>query len=153
MTEGRPTTPAEPIIMVMNEDELVAYIQARQLAVISTCGDVYPESACIEFGNDGLTLVFDTSRDSRKFANLKRSSRVSLVIGWEAERTVQYEGIATLLPDGPELERLKEAYFKKTPKAKKWEGAEGSVYFKVAPVWIRFTDLNTDPWAITVFEF
>ena len=137
----------------MNEDELVAYIQDQQLAVISTFGEVYPESACIEFGNDGLTLVFDTNRGSRKFANLQRSSQVSLVIGWEDERTVQYEGNATLLQDGPELERLKAAYFKKTPAARKWEGAEGNVYFKVEPGWIRFTDLNTGPWTISVFEF
>jgi hypothetical protein len=77
---------------------------------------------------------------------------VSLVIGWEDERTVQYEGNATLLQDGPELERLKAAYFKKTPAARKWEGAEGNVYFKVEPGWIRFTDLNTDPWTISVFR-
>ena len=38
------------------------------------------------------------------------------MIGWEDERTVQYEGIATLLEEGSdELDRLKKAYFKKSP--------------------------------------
>ncbi len=136
----------------MTKEELISYISARQFTVISTIGDEYPESACIEFGNDGLTLIFDTNRESRKFKNLQKSSKVSLVIGWEDERTVQYEGNATLLEKGPELDQLKRAYFKKAPGAQKWEATDGNVYFKVEPVWIRFTDLNTTPWDITVFD-
>jgi nitroimidazol reductase NimA-like FMN-containing flavoprotein (pyridoxamine 5'-phosphate oxidase superfamily) len=136
----------------MTKQELIDYISARQNMVIATFGDEYPQSACVEFGNDGLTIVFDTNNASRKFKNIQKSPRVSLVIGWEDERTVQYEGVATLLQDGPELERLKQAYFKKSPDAQKWEITEGNVYFKVEPVWIRFTDLNTNPWDITVFN-
>jgi len=136
----------------MTKEELIVYVSARQFTVISTIGEDYPESACIEFGNEGLTLIFDTNRASRKFKNLQKSPKVSLVIGWEDERTVQYEGVATLLEDGPELDRLKQAYFKKSPDAQKWETTEGNVYFKVEPVWIRFTDLNTTPWSITVFD-
>jgi general stress protein 26 len=136
----------------MTQQELIDYINARQFAVISTVSDGYPESACIEFGNDGLTLIFDTNRSSRKFRNLQNSSKVSLVIGWEDERTVQYEGDATLLQEGPELESLKQSYFLKSPEAQKWENKQGSVYFKVEPVWIRFSDPNTDPWDITTFD-
>lgn len=136
----------------MTKQELIAYINARQFTVISTFGDEYPESACIEFGNDGLTLIFDTNRASRKFKNIQKSPKVSFVIGWEDERTVQYEGIATLLEEGEELERLKQAYFKKSPDAQKWERTDGNAYFKVEPAWIRYTDLNTTPWDITVFD-
>jgi len=137
----------------MTKEELIDYISARQFTVISTIGDDYPESACVEFGNDGLTLIFDTNSQSRKFKNLQKSPKVSLVIGWEDERTVQYEGNATLLKEGPELERLKHAYFKKSPGAQKWENTAGNTYFKVEPVWVRFTDLNTSPWDITEFDF
>lgn len=137
----------------MTQQELIAYISARQNMVIATFGEEYPQSACVEFGNDGLTIIFDTNNDSRKFKNIQNNSKVSLVIGWEDERTVQYEGIATLLQDGPELDRLKQAYFKKSPDAQKWESTQGNVYFKVEPKWIRFTDLNVDPWAISEFKF
>lgn len=65
----------------MTNEELIQYISARQFAVIATIGEGYPESACIEFGNDALTLIFDTNRDSRKFKNLQKSPKVSLVIG------------------------------------------------------------------------
>ena len=65
---------------------------------------------------------------------------------------MQYEGNATLLGEGPELELLKQAYFEKNPEAQAWESTEGNVYFKVEPAWIRFTDLNRTPWDITVFD-
>jgi nitroimidazol reductase NimA-like FMN-containing flavoprotein (pyridoxamine 5'-phosphate oxidase superfamily) len=136
----------------LTKAELIEYISARNFAVISTISEDFPESAAIEFGNDGLTLIFDTSNTSRKFQNIQQSPKVSVVIGWEDERTVQYEGLATLL-SGKELSRLKQVYFKKSPDAQKWEHTEGNVYFKVDPVWIRYTDLNVDPWAISVFKF
>lgn len=136
----------------MTRQELIDYISARQFAVISTFGEEYPQAACIEFGNDGLTIIFDTDRNSRKCKNILQSPKVSLVIGWEDEKTVQYEGIATLLEPGHELQHLKAVYFKKSPEAQKWESTEGNVYFKVEPTWIRFTDLNVTPWDITVFD-
>lgn len=137
----------------MTKEELIQYISARRFAVIATKSEPFPEAACIEFGNDGFTLIFDTSKNSRKFKNIQQSPEVSFVIGWEDERTIQYEGIATLLSEGEELERLKKAYFTKSPIAKQWEGVEGSVYFKVEPVWLRYTDLNTNPWSITELRF
>jgi general stress protein 26 len=136
----------------MTKEELIAYITARQFMVISTFGEEYPESACVEFGNDGLTIVFDTNNSSRKYQNILKNPKVSLVIGWENEGTVQYEGSAILLKDGDELEQLKQAYFQKNPEAQKWETTEGNVYFKVEPVWIRYTDLNVNPWDIAVFN-
>lgn len=137
----------------MNQQQLIGYITARQFMTIATFGEEYPESACVEFGNDALTIIFDTNRDSRKFKNIQRNPKVSLVIGWEDERTVQYEGTATLLEEGPELEHLKQVYFKKSPEAQKWEMTEGNVYFKVEPKWIRYTDLNMSPWDISEFKF
>ena len=122
--------------------------------VISTKTDDYPESANVEFGNDGLTLIFDTSTASRKFKNIQASPKVSVVIGWDEHenKTVQYHGIAEVLA-GTELEHLKEVYFAKSPEAQKWENTQGNVYIKVSPKWVRMTDLNTDPWTISEFEF
>lgn len=137
----------------MTQQEIIDYISVRQFMVISTFGEEYPESACVEFGNDGLTIILDTNRASRKFKNLQRNPKVSLVIGWEDERTVQYEGVATLLQPGPELDHLKQIYFKKSPEAQKWETTDGNVYFKVEPKWIRFTDLNVSPWDVSEFKF
>jgi nitroimidazol reductase NimA-like FMN-containing flavoprotein (pyridoxamine 5'-phosphate oxidase superfamily) len=66
----------------VTDQEFVGYITARRFMTIATFGEEYPESACVEFGNDGLMIVFDTNRDSRKFKNVQRNPKVSLVIGW-----------------------------------------------------------------------
>jgi general stress protein 26 len=95
-------------------------------------------------------LIFDTSKYSRKYQNIQKAPEISVVIGWEDERTVQYQGIASLL-SGDELTRLKKVYFAKSDYAAGWE-KEDTVYFKVEPVWIRYSDLNTDPYSITVFD-
>jgi nitroimidazol reductase NimA-like FMN-containing flavoprotein (pyridoxamine 5'-phosphate oxidase superfamily) len=139
--------------MSMTQQELIDYISARQFMTIATFGEEFPESACVEFGSDGLTIILDTNRTSRKFKNIQNNPKVSLVIGWENECTVQYEGIATLLEEGPELKHLKQVYFKKSPEAQKWENTEGNVYFKIEPKWVRYTDLNVSPWDISVFKF
>jgi len=134
----------------MTKDELIDYISARDFCVIATKAEPFPESACIQFGNNGLTLIFDTNKNSRKFQNIQKSPEVSVVIGWEDEITVQYQGIAPLLA-GDELTRLRQIYFAKSAYAAGWEKAD-TVYFKVEPVWVRFSDLNTDPYSITVFD-
>ncbi len=85
-------------------------------------------------------------------ARSPRLRRVSLrknpfVIGWDENITVQYEGEASELK-GEKLNKYKEIYFKKNPRAKKWEGREGITYFKIIPKWIRYSDLNKDPWEV-----
>jgi general stress protein 26 len=138
----------------MTEEDIIEFINAHRCMVISTKTNEYPESANVEFGNEGLTLIFDTNRSSRKFKNIQKSPKVSVVIGWDEDvnKTVQYEGLAEVAT-GDELIRLKKAYFSKSPGAQKWENTEGNVYIKVTPKWVRMTDLNTNPWTIAVLEF
>jgi general stress protein 26 len=138
----------------VTQDEVIQFINDHHFMVISTQTEDYPESANVEFGNDGLTLIFDTGDTSRKFKNIQKSPKVSVVIGWDehVNKTVQYQGIAEVLT-GEELRRLKKVYFTKSPEAQKWENTKGNVYLKVSPKWVRMTDLNTNPWTISVFEF
>ncbi len=124
-----------------------------KLAVISTVGEVSPESAVLEFGQtDTLELVFDTLNTSRKYKNLQRNPNVSFVIGWDDSITIQYEGTAREVR-GDELEKCKDIYFLKNPEAKKWANKEGINYFLVSPRWIRYSDLNKHPWDIKELTF
>lgn len=128
---------------------ILDFIKRQKLAVISTVGTVSkPESAVLEFGEtDELELVFDTFTSSRKYKNLQTNKNVSFVIGWDEDITVQYEGVAEEVK-GDEAKKYKEAYWIKNPKARRWESREGITYFKVMPNWIRYSDLNKDPWDI-----
>lgn len=127
---------------------ILDFIKKQKLAVISTVGENKPESAVLEFGEtDDLEIIIDTFTSSRKYKNLQTNKNVSFVIGWDEDITVQYEGIAEEVK-GDEAKRYKQAYWSKNPKAQRWDSREGITYFKITPIWIRYSDLNKDPWDI-----
>lgn len=130
------------------------HIHQHQIAVLSTVDNGgKPESAVIEYGDtDDLELIFDTFVSYRKYRNLMTNKRVSFVIGWDKNITVQYEGEAHELYD-QELLKYQEQYFQKNPKAKKWVSKEGIRFFLVVPSWIRYSDLNENPWRIVEIDF
>src|SRR5258706_13093558 len=138
----------------METTELIKeLLNKTKLAVISTVGNPAPESAVLEFGNsEELELVFDTFISSRKYKNLQDNNNVSFVIGWDNNITVQYEGVAEEIV-GEEAKKNKQIYWEKNPEAKRWAKTEGITYFRVKPKWIRYSDLNKDPWAVQELTF
>lgn len=131
----------------MNKEDkkslILDFVKKHTLAVISTVSaEGLPEAAVIEYGEtDNLELIFDTFDTSRKYKNLQKNNKAAIVIGWDENITVQYEGEVFEM-SGEEIGKYKEAYFVKNPHAKKWENHEEIKYFKVIPRWIRYSDLN-----------
>ncbi|MBU2632740.1 pyridoxamine 5'-phosphate oxidase family protein [Patescibacteria group bacterium] len=130
------------------------FISKQTLAVLSTVNlKNNPESAVLEFGEtENLELIFDTYNSARKYKNLKQNANVAFVIGWDDNITIQYSGKAEEL-SGEEKEKYKKIYFSKNPDAKRWENKKGMAYFKVTPSWIRYSDLNKNPWEIFEIKF
>lgn len=127
---------------------ILDFIKRNKIGVIATTNSNQPEAAVVEYGEtENFELIFDTFISSRKYQNLLKNPGVAFVIGWDEDITIQYEGEANELK-GEELKKYKEIYFKKNPRAKKWGGREGVTYFKIVPKWIRYSDLNQDPWEI-----
>lgn len=133
---------------------ILNFIKKNKLAVLSTVNvKNTSQSAVLEFGEtDDLEIIFDTFSSARKYSNIKQNNNVSLVIGWDENITVQYEGLAKELT-GDESMKYKEIYWKKNPEAKRWANKEGIVYFKVKPKWIRYSNLNKHPWEILEITF
>ncbi len=130
------------------------FIKRHRLATLSTVTlDTKPEAAVVEFGeNDEYELIFDCLETSRKYQNLSTNRRVAFVIGWDEDITLQYEGDAYELQN-EELDKYKNEYFKKNPRAKKWEHVPGIKYFRVAPRWVRYSDVSKHPWEIHEMSF
>ncbi len=127
----------------MSNEELRRFIASKKYAVLSSLSpDNIPQSALVGIAVTAkLEVVFDTLNTSRKYRNLLRSPQAALVIGWDDEITLQYEGIARA-PGASELKHYQEAYFAKWPEGRahlKWPGI---VYFVVEPKWIRYSDFN-----------
>ncbi|MBI3577618.1 pyridoxamine 5'-phosphate oxidase family protein [Candidatus Gottesmanbacteria bacterium] len=133
---------------------LYNFMRKHTIGVLSTVSrEGNPEAAVVEFGETkDLELIFDTIDTFRKYQNLKQNPSVAFVVGWDENKTVQYEGGAVELT-GIKLDKYKQVYFAKLPEAQKWESTPGTKYFKVIPKWIRYTDLNKRPWKIFELQF
>lgn len=132
----------------MKKVEIYKFIREYDRCILSTCSENKPQSALMGFGiSDNLEFVFGTSTKTRKFKNINKQSKVSIVVGWNDSRSVQYEGNAQVL-QGEELRKYKEIYFYQKPSARKLENLPDQVYFKVAPVWVRYTDVSDKPWRV-----
>jgi len=138
----------------MTKDFVYEFIKRYRLAVISTHSlNNKPEAALVGMAiSTDLEIVFDTVKTSRKYQNLLKNPSVAVVIGWDNETTVQFEGIATEL-NGADAPYYKEIYFEVYPdgreRDKTWPDI---VHFKITPKWIRYSNFN-DPVMIEEMTF
>jgi general stress protein 26 len=138
----------------MTKEFLYNFIKQQNLAVVSTLSkDNKPEAALVGFAvSQDLEIVFDTVKTSRKYQNLLHNPLVAVVIGWDNETTVQYEGIATEL-NAPDADYYREIYFGVYPdgreRTKTWPYI---VHFKITPKWIRYSNFN-DPVVVEEMDF
>lgn len=138
-----------------NKELIYQFIAKQKLGVVSTVNaENKPEAGVVGIAfSENLEIIFDTIKASRKYKNILRDPHVALVIGWDNEITVQYEGIAEVLGNGDQAQQLREIYYKTYPdgreRAATWPGL---VYIKVTPKWIRYSDFN-EPLKIEELSF
>jgi hypothetical protein len=138
--------------MALTISFLCEFISRHRLAVVSSNGLLGTQSALVGIAaSSDLEIYFDTLDTTRKIANIRQNPRVSLVIGWENEQTLQYEGIADE-PAGPELAALKSIYFKAWPDGPDRQAWEGITYCRVKPTWLRFSSF-VEPHLIEEMRF
>lgn len=124
------------------------FIAKQKLGVISTVNaENKPEAAVVGIAvSENFEIIFDTVKASRKYANIMHNPRVAFVIGWDNEITVQYEGIAEVLGNGAEADRLRAIYYHVYPDGKERAATwPGLVHIKVTAKWIRYSDFNEPP--------
>jgi len=129
----------------MTPASLFPFLRRHRLAVVSTVRDGAPQSAVVGIAvMDNLDIIFDTLSTSRKYANIIADPRVALVVGWDAEQTVQIEGIADV-PSGDELAACKQAYFAVWPDGRERERWPDIAYVRIRPRWLRYSDFGQSP--------
>jgi pyridoxine/pyridoxamine 5'-phosphate oxidase len=127
----------------MDRTDLIAFLRRHRLCVqASVSPSGAPQAAVVGYAvSDALEIVFDTIGTTRKAQNLRRDARVSLVVGWDEEQTVQIDGVADE-PVHAELDRLKAVYFAAWPDGVERQAWEGITYFRVRPKWVRYSDFR-----------
>jgi pyridoxine/pyridoxamine 5'-phosphate oxidase len=134
---------ARLLLTIMTKAELYEFLASHRLAVLGSISEEgTPQSALVGIAvTEDLEIVFDTLNSTRKYRNLISNPKASLVVGWDWEKTVQFEGEAAL-PVGEELMRYKNVYFSAWPDGVDREHWPGLVHFVVRPQWIRFSDFS-----------
>ena len=137
------------------KDLVYNYIRQHQLAVISTIGnDGKPEAALVGIAvSTNLEIIFETLKTSRKYGNILSNHSVAIVVGWDNETSVQYEGEGEILGIGNAADNYRQTYYAAWPdgreRAETWPGL---VHIKVTPKWIRYSNFN-EPVVIKEMEF
>lgn len=130
---------------MVTKELIYQFIASKKLGVVSTVDlDNIPGAAVVGIAvSNNLEIIFDTVSASRKYQNILRNPNVALVIGWDEEITVQYEGMAEVLGNDGEADGLREIYYTAYPdgreRAATWPGL---VHIKVTPKWIRYSNFN-----------
>ena len=128
--------------------KVLHFLKTQKLAVISTINSsqATPESALIAYTEDkNLNLYFQTGRHTRKAQNLKKNPRVSLVVGLALKDliTIQYEGQAFKITKNDEIQTSKKRFIEKdSPTTKEYLEHPTSIFFKVTPTWIGYSDYS-----------
>ena len=136
----------------MTFSDLYTFIAAHPYGVLSTlAANGTPQSALIGIAvTPDLEIVFDTLTTTRKCANLLANPTCSLVIGWDNEQTLQYEGTA-FFPTGSVLARYQATYFTRWPEGRARLTWPNITHTVVRPSWLRYSDFNQRPSVIEEF--
>ena len=139
----------------MNKTALLEFLRQHRVAVqASVSASGQPQAAVVGMAvTDKFEIVFDTLETTRKAQNLRRNPKVALVIGGLIhgdERSVQFEGEADE-PRGPELDRLRAAYYRVYPDGPLRLHWPGLIYVRARPTWIRYSNYNSSPPQIVEF--
>ena len=74
------------IVDLLNEHRIMTIATNRE--------DGWPQATVVGYANDGLVIYCLVSRDSQKFANIKRDPRVSLAIAKDYPQPLQIKGLS-----------------------------------------------------------
>lgn len=138
-----------------DEKQLVLdFMKSHKLAVLATASSsAIPEASAVGISvMDNMEVLFGTFNTSRKWENLQKNARVSLVIGWEHGKTVQYEGVAEELMENEKDEALK-IHFANVPSFAKYVSDKEAVIYRIKPESIKYSDHSCDPADVIKLSF
>jgi pyridoxine/pyridoxamine 5'-phosphate oxidase len=135
-------------------ENVLEFVRTQRLAVLATTsGDDLPQAALMGIAvTADARIVFDTSKNSRKYENLRKHKNVALVAGWTGEITVQIEGVVEDVT-GDDLERRKAAYFAVYPEGRERQAWPDIGYVVVRITWMRYCDYNAGGNGIVEYSY
>ena len=133
--------------------ELSEFLRAQPLCTFSSVdSEGKPQGATVAFSEtvDG-NFIIGTIELSRKSTNVDANPNVAMTItDMERRYTVQLEGTARKLR-AEAFAAYAEYHYEQLPASRPFKDAPGQINILVSSKYIRFSDCNPRPWAVTDF--
>jgi hypothetical protein len=145
---------AEPLGFEAARDEMLRLTRQRYIATLATASpEIQPQASPMRYAvTDDFEIVMGTLQTSRKFANLQRNPKVAVLV-WDGMFSIQIDGIFDL-PSGADLERLRDFFAHEQPlEARIRAGRPTHVYFRIRPLWARYSDFMVEPGRVLTLDF
>jgi len=119
------------------------------LTIATVRDDGYPQATTVSYANDGLTIYFGTTTDAQKARNIASNNKVSLTINrpyasWDDIEGVSISGLAHLITDAAEQEKIGALLFKKFPQISDYAPPDmppdALVLYRIEPRFISLLD-------------
>ncbi len=132
--------------MISTQQKILDFLNQHDDCVMATTNEQgQAEAAVVGYSaNSQLELTVGTSKKTRKYQNILHEPHVAIVVGFNGEITVQYEGFAREL-GGEELRERQRLHFEKIPSVEHFKNDPDQVYFSISPTWVRYTDYTQEP--------
>ena len=86
--------PQQATIAFMEQKAVKILDQYRLMTIATLRADGWPQATMVNYANEGLLLYFIISRQSQKFANIARDSRVSIMVGRDFDDPSQIKALS-----------------------------------------------------------
>jgi general stress protein 26 len=144
--------------IVPTRDEVLAFLQSKQHmygALSYNSDDPSPESITVAFSaTPGLSIIFGTSRHSRKYAAIARDPNVSILVADTAARQqVHVAGAAVLIRRHEFTRRFATNHYAKLGgDSLRFEEDPDQRFFLIRARRVRYSDNMSEPWVFTDIE-
>ena len=121
----------------------------NDLTIATVRNDGYPQATTVSYVNDGLTIYFGTTSDSQKARNIASNNKVSLTINrpyttWDEIEGVSISGVAVLIADKSEQDKVGALLFKKFPQIENYMPPDvppdALVLYRIEPKFVSLLD-------------
>lgn len=129
--------------------QIFEYLKTQRVGVLAVeMPDGSPHGATVHFAHteDPFLFYFETSNTYKKAEAIlgKEKTRATYVVGSDESnpKTFQVDGIIEVIKP-EEMENFQKVYLGKFPEKVEKSKAPDLIFFKLTPVWWRFTDFRT----------
>lgn len=137
------------------DKKILDFLAKHRVSSLTTLlKDGSPHASALHYSHNEnpLEIYFSVDNTSLKCQGLLegKPSKSSVIIGFSEEEwiTLQMDGDVIVISDKEELKTVQDRHYTKHPNSAAFKDVPTTIFLKFTPRWWRYTDYNTNPYAI-----